>query len=306
MKNSLKLLLICTIFVGCNSCSNHLENVSATLIAPTGTPLFAISPYLHEREAIEETIVDGATPLLSAFTSKSHDLIVAPINLGAQIYQKSKDYQLFETIVWGNLYVASRNPLSSFQDLADQKVTIFGTNQTPDIVIKCLCEYYHISLNIERVDDVTNANAYLLQGVSDYIISAEPSLSKLKEKIPNLFTLDLQEEWKNFSGVASYPQAGIFIKKARLDDLKGDLNYLKDSIENILNDVDYTVSCAMEQEKLASLGEDTLKNALPNCHIGIEEKQKEAINFYFTKLMDIGLGNTMGGQLPDDDFYCTL
>ena len=305
MKKHLKLGLSLISLLCITSCNENSE-VEATLIAPNGTPLLAIANYLHERPLINETVVEGSTPLLSAFTSKEYDLILAPINLGAQMYNKTKDYQLFETVVWGNLYVASRNEIKSFTDLKDKNITLFGTNQTPDIVMKCLSSYYNISYNVTRVDEVSTANASLLQNTADYIVSAEPSLSKLKEKISNLYTLDLQEEWKKFSGLSSYPQAGIFVKKESVDKLKGELSYLKNTIKNILKDTSYTVTCALEQEKLASLGESTLASALPNCHIGIEDNQKQAIEFYFNKLNEINLSAQYGGVLPSEDFYLTI
>lgn len=307
MKKNLKLTLSIISLLGlATSCEPKNEEVSATLIAPNGTPLLAISNYLHERPLIEETVVEGSTPLLAAFTSKQYDMILAPINLGAQIYNKGGEYKLFETVVWGNLYVASRNEIKSFTDLSGKNVTLFGTNQTPDIIMKCLSTYYNINYEVTRVDEVSTANASLLQNKAEYIVSAEPSLSKLKEKIPNLYTLDLQEEWKKFSTLSSYPQAGIFVRSDSVDRLKGELSYLKNSIKNILKDTSYTVSCALEQEKLNTLGEATLTSSLPNCHIGIEENQKGAIEFYFNKLNEIGLSAQYGGKLPGEDFYLTI
>lgn len=303
----LKFCALCLLLTfSCFSCSSNEDIGEINMIAPNGTPLLSISTFLSEHENVKCSAVEGSEPLLAAFTSKEYDLIVAPMNLGAQLYNKAKDYLLFETLVWGNLYVASRNEMTSFSDLNEKNITLFGTNQTPDIVMKCLSPYHQVEYNVTRVDDVSSANALLLQNQAEYIVSAEPSLSKLKEKMPNLYTLDLQEEWKTFSGISSYPQAGIFVKKDEVNRLKSTLLSLRQNVKDILKDVSYTVSCALKIDKLASLGETTLTSSLPNCHIAIEENQQEAIEFYFTKLNEIGLGKTYGEKLPDEEFYITL
>lgn len=285
-----------------SSISNSKQDVS--LIAPSGSPLLAISSYLYENKNVKYEVSNGSDPLVSAFSTSSHDIIVAPINLGLNFYNKTSKYVLFETIVWGNLYVVSRNPMENLEDLNNKTLTIFGTNQTPDILMNTFSKEYNLTYDVNRVDSVENANSLFLAKQTDYIISAEPSLSKVKEKCNNekLYIIDLQEEWKKMTQKSSYPQAGVFVKKDKVNDLKDELNKIKSNINSINDDLDYQVSCAMETP-LKSLGENTIKSALPNCHIGIDENQKDAIKYYFEKLLDLGLEKTFGEKLPDEAFY---
>ena len=44
-------------------------------------------------------------------------------------------------------------------------------------------------------------------------------------------------------------------------------------------------------------------NAVGKCNLRVDTNQKDAIEFYFTKVMDLGLGKTVGGKLPDEGFY---
>ena len=283
-----------------NSESETTKEVS--LIAPSGTPLLAMSKYIHENSYVNYTFAKGADPLTAAFSSKSHDIIVAPINLGANFYNKTGNYVLFETIVWGNLYVVSRNPITSFKELDKKEITIFGTNQTPDIVMKTLAAENEIEYTKNLVSDVEVANEEFLGGHCEYAVSAEPNLSVLKQKIDNLYVLDLQDEWQKITGSSSYPQASVFVNKDKVEELQVELDKIETSINTILDDIDYSTSCAM-QTQLKGLGEEAIKSALPNSHIGIEENQKDAIEFYFNKLFDLGLGKTFGDKLPDENFY---
>ena len=37
--------------------------------------------------------------------------------------------------------------------------------------------------------------------------------------------------------------------------------------------------------------------------IAVEETDKEAIEFYFSQVIQLGIGATVGGKLPDEGFY---
>ncbi len=287
--------------------SNPVSDPNFSMILPSGTPLLGMTNYLHEnKNHIDHHVSDGSDPLIAAFTSKTYDVIVAPVNLGAKMYSTSQEYKLFETFVWGNLYIVSNEPVNSFTDLNGKDITLFGTNSTPDIIMKTLAREYNISYNATNVESVAVANAAFMQNKASIIVSAEPSLSKLKEKKPNAYVLDLQEEWKKITKSSSYPQAGIFVKSSKVDELKDELLEMRTSVNNILNDKEYTVSCALEEPTLEVLGHDTIYSAIDKCHFGIDENQEQAIEFYFNKLIDLELGKTMGGTLPNDDFYLQI
>lgn len=316
MKLSRLLMLSTLLFVtvGCTVGSNQSsstgsqsnERAKLSMILPTGTPLFGMSTYMAQSDNLSSEVVSGADSLSAVFADGSKDVIVAPVNLGANMYSKNQKYVLFETFVWGNLYVASKEPIASFSDLQDKKIAIFGVNQTPDIIMQTLAKENNITYEKELTDSVESSTALFKQGVVDYFVGAEPSLSKLKATDDKLYTLDLQEEWKKVTGKTSYPQAGIFVKSSEVNRLKDELARMKDCVNALEEDVDYTVECALKQESLSKLGAETLKASLPNCHFGIEDNQKEAIEFYFTKLIDLGLGQTMGGVLPSEEFYLSL
>ena len=129
MKKFIKTLLITTsIFAlgACNQNTNSSQTVSnqekhkISLIAPEGTPSLALANFYEDNKDSYTTfdIKSGSDPLLAAFTSASYDVIVAPTNLGAKLYNENKaDYVLYQTIVWGNLYLVSSENISSFTDI---------------------------------------------------------------------------------------------------------------------------------------------------------------------------------------------
>ena len=238
-----------------------------------------------------------------------YDIIVAPTNLGSIFYNKNQGekYVLYQTIVWGNLYVVCDEEITSFSDLANKEITLFGQNSTPDIVMKSLASYYNISFNPTYVSDVTASTSAYVSGTSKCVVSAQPVLTKLNAKLKNAYVLDLQAEWAKMTSSASYPQASIFFKAS-----------LKGKIDNVLLAMTESVKKANENpattaenattmyQGFETLGKDVLENAIPKCHYAIEENQKEAIEFYFNKMKELSLDAQFGGKLPDENFYYSI
>ena len=297
--------LLSIILVACNKTTT--ETKEASIIVPSGTPSLAVMNYIKENSSSKVEVVEGSDPLIAAFANTSYDVIIAPVNLGAKFYNSgSSSYILAKTIVWGNLYIASLEEMNSIADLNNEKLVVFGKNSTPDVVTRIVLNANSdINVEIEYVSDVQTANSLLVSGKAKYIVTAEPSISKIKDQ-KGIKTLDLQEEYSKVTNESSYPQAGIFIKK----DAKNDpftlsvVNKLLDSVRKTNSDKETTASNAVElNQTFKTLGADTLVKAIPNCHYNILDNEKSAVNKYLQLLIDLGLGAQVGGKLPDEEFF---
>ena len=305
-KLSLFLLSLCLFSCnqGTSSSTNNVPSV-INIIAPQGTPSLGLANfYIEKNNYTTFDIKAGADALVAAFTSTNYDIIVAPTNLGAKLYNSNKKFVLYNTIVWGNLYLATTNSdINSFKDLNNKSVTLFGKNSTPDIVMKSLIKYYDINVHLKYVDDVSNANAMLKTNIVDTIVSAEPSISKIGSTINNLKIIDLQDEFSKISNKGSYPQASIFVRNEKKNELKDTLIKMKQSIIDTKNIEQTADNALLMHESFSTLGKETLIKAIPNCHFGIEDNQKDAIENYFNKMSELGLGAQFGEKLPDEEFY---
>lgn len=300
---SLFIVLLAILMVGCVEDVND-EKVS--VMAPTGTPTLGIAAALEE-EFIDETIVSGADSLRAEFTKGEYDIIVAPVNLGAKFYNENEGfkYQLYETIVWGNYYLASTSEIESFESLEGKTVTVFSKNSTPDVVFRTLVNAKNMNVTIEYVDDVNTANQFLMSGKAEFIVSAEPSITKISDT-KTIYTLDLQSEWMKLTGSIGLPQAGIFVNKERVSNasVKKALEKMKASVLlATTNPTTLVQSACVVDSSLAKIGEETLNRAIGKCNLKIDEDQKAAIDFYFSKVIELNLGATVGGKLPDENFY---
>ena len=297
------ILLIVLIILLLTGCTTTEEKI--TLIAPSGTPSLALSHYFSTHDfSLEYEIVAGSDPLIAAFNNKTHDIIVAPVNLGAKLYKVNGNYVHYKTFVWGNTFIVSKNPINSISDLEGKDITAFGQTSIPGIVLKALLTYYNVNPNVTYVDDVATANALLMSNQVEIILSAEPSLSKINQK-GNLYVLDLQELWKEMTNSTSYPQAAIFVLKDKINN-ETVLKHLKDieySINQTKNPSSTANLAAKIDQTFEKLGVDVLSKAIPNCNYGLVLDEQTPIENYFKELEKLGLSQMYGGTLPDEGFY---
>ena len=304
-KKLLLVLFVISLFV-LSSCTLNDDETKISVIMPTGTPSLALANFAVESKDVEVDIVAGSDLLVAAFNQQDKDIIVAPVNLGARFYQLNGAYLLYKTFVWGNLYVASKTNITSLEDLNNKEVVVFGKNSTPDIVFNSLLKYYdNLHVDITYVNDVSEANTLLASNQAEIIISAEPSLSKIKDNL-GLYVIDLQEEWEKMTSDSSYPQAGIFIKKSLINDnkIKIVLNQMTSSInKTISNPKESSENAVKFHSSFATLGASTLEKAIPNCHYLIKENEKESVLYYLEQMMELGFAAQIGGKLPDEGFF---
>ena len=88
MKKILSFILLSVLGLSLFSCNNDikLEN-EISVIAPMGTPYLALGGLLEE-ENVKIDGVQGADPLKAALVAGEYDVVVAPINLAAQLFNK--------------------------------------------------------------------------------------------------------------------------------------------------------------------------------------------------------------------------
>ena len=293
----------------------QFENVSFDMLVPSGSTAMAMAHFKATAPSlgdhVEYTVspyTQGSDALAAAFTSGSSQVIVAPTNLGATLYQKEVPYQLVATLVWGNLYLISQEELN-FDDLAGKKITAFGQGSTPDIVLQCILKEKGLldSVEIEYLPSVADVQSMFAAGETDLAVIAEPSLSVLKTKSENVnVVVDFQQQWEEIYGVSSYPQASLFVHKDLIENHK-------EVIEPLLAQVEASVSFANEStDEMAKeaiqtgleMPENIIVQSTPQSNLRFKTAadSKKEIEVYLKKLFEFNPA-TIGGSMPDDDFY---
>lgn len=296
MKKLLMIVIFIFILTGCQK-----PQTSVSMIVPSGSPELA-QLFMQDNKRYQVDIVNGADPLVAAFGSGSHDVIFAPTQLGAKMYTGSPLYELLGIVVWGNLYLVSATQISSLSDLNGKEVTVFGRNQTADIILRHLLSHHQIEANLTYVDSVATATSLFLADPTKIVLTAEPSFSKIQSLSGGLHWISLQEAYQEVHGISSFPQSGIFVKKdmdlATRRQIEDDL---KDSIERVKEQPGQAVILA---EKLgSSIDVSTLPQAILNSNLEYRSASiaKEKIILYFEIIM--ALNSQLIGTMPPDAFY---
>lgn len=301
MKKTLALLLgfiITLALIGCGA--NYDEPLK--VIVPNGAPALS-QIFMQENENYAVSVVNGVDPLVAAFGSGTHDFIFAPTNLGAKLYNSGIEYKFIAAVTFGNYYLVSMEESFTLESLEGKEIVVFGQNATSDIVLRYVLEENEINVTYRYVDSVGTANAEFALDNDIIILSAEPMLSILGNTVSGFNTIDLQAEYQDLTGEASYPQAGVFAKASLENTYVRDfLKALEDSIDEVNNDIEATVTMAAQLKY--SFPESVLRASIPNSNIGFEKASdvREDLEAYFNIILDMN-GALIGGKLPDDDFY---
>ena len=298
-----------------NSEPKTANQVEVKMLVPSGSTAMSLAHLIYDQpnlgEDVELTVepyVQGSDPLLAAFTSETANVILAPTNLGASLYQKGIPYQLAATLVWGNLFLIGNENLT-LDDLAGKTITAFGQGSTPDIVLQNVLREKGLldSVTIEYVNSVADVQSLFAAGEIELAVIAEPSLTVLKNKIENVETIvDFQVEWANLYGGTSYPQASLFIHKDLIE------NY-PEVVESLLAQVEESINFANEHpdqmamqavETGLDMPEAVIAASTLNSNLTFKSahEAKDEIHLYLEKLFEFE-PKSIGGALPDDEFY---
>ncbi|MCU0104679.1 hypothetical protein N7603_03320 [Acholeplasma vituli] len=268
------------------------------ILIPTGGPAYATS-YLQTNSEYKTTVVSGSEALTAAFNDIGYDVIIAPVNLGAKLYNAKPNYPLVGVITWGNYYLISETSID-LSTINRLEVTAFGENQIPDFLIQFIFNQYQIEYDITYLDSVAAiTSAYLLDSSKVYLI-AEPSLSILETK-QVVHKVDLQVHYQEITQMDGFPQAGVFVLKNVSSEKR--LKLIRDltsSIQQIKTSTDaYTQLKTVGIE----LPESIYQQAITNSHIEFKDAyaSKAALIDLFERIY--AFNQAFIGKLPDDSFY---
>lgn len=298
---SLMLVLALVILIGCED-KKPIEKIKVML--PSGTPLLAIGNLLDD-EMFEFDVVDGQDPLMAGFTEGNYDLIIAPINLGAKLYLAGKSvYKLKAAITTNNTYLASKNEITSLQDVQNKKILAFGNGSAPSLALQASLKINNI---ISEVEYRSSAADVTLEYTSsntdfDYFLLAEPNITtianKTKKEINKIALIDyLKDE------IEVLVQACLFVNSSKeISDevFKKIENNIKSMNEN---PKDYASSVESKKEFFTKLTKEVLEKAIPNCNITyLNAKDNEKVFVDFYEFLNKYQPKVLNGKAPEKDF----
>ncbi|NBH33799.1 ABC transporter substrate-binding protein [Clostridiaceae bacterium] len=290
-----------------------------SLKGPTSMGLVSLMDRASKGEAgnqYEFTMVTAADELLAKVVSGQLDIALIPANTASILYGKTNGQVVVLNVnTLGVLnVVSSDDSIKSIKDLAKKGKTVYmtGKGTTPDYVFRYLLsanEMTEQDLTLEFKSEPAEVAALLKEQPDAIGLLPQPFVTAACGQNENLkIVLDLTEEWDKVQGEdKSRLVTGVTI--VRRSFLEENPNAVSLFLAEHRDSAQYANSHIKETAQLvADLGiiekAPLAEKALPYCNITCltGEEMKSALSGYLKVLYDQD-PSSVGGQLPEDDFY---
>lgn len=207
-----------------------IENV--TFSAPEGTPALAMLRLATDNAKIGDISVTykvvKPANIAAEMSAKTSDIVIMPVNGGANLIRQGAGYKLVGIAVDGSLYMVGNTEKGgeiSIDDIKGKKIACIGQTGVPGLVFRYVLSANGIAIVDENTAPSENqvsvryaadgtAAAQLLQGGQvDFMVVGEPAATAQSKRLKLNAEMNLQSEYAKVSGASNYPQAGLFVSE---------------------------------------------------------------------------------------------
>lgn len=255
--------------------------------------------------------------LSAMITSNQVNFIVAPIPNAIMLYNKGANVKLGNVAIWGMLYILSADDsVKTLEDLKGKEIAVTGGSNGYHGTI-----FRHILIqsNIDPDKDLTILNmdmaessSRLATGDIKLALSNEPNSSvtidnAAKGNVTVKRAIDLQEEWAKATGSQSrIPQAGLIIVGDNAQNTAL-VNEVLKQFEASAKWVNENPAAAgpMVEKYFPKMKASAVENSLPFARLEpVSSPQcKDEVNAFLTEYLKTAPPASIGGKMPDDNFY---
>lgn len=242
------------------------------------------------------------------------DIAAIPANLSSILYNKTEGKISVAAInTLGVLYIVENgDSLNSLEDLKGKTIFSTGKGTTPEYVLNYILESNGIDVNkdltIEYKSEATEVAALLASKENVIALLPQPFIAASQAKNENIkIAFDITEEWDKLQEdtESSLVTGVVIVNDKFLENNKEEFDIFLEEYETSVNFVNNNIGEASELVgKYEIIPELIAIKAIPLCNIsfisGIEMQEK--LSGYLKVLYNAD-PQSIGGQLPDEDFY---
>ncbi|MDO5350481.1 MAG: ABC transporter substrate-binding protein [Lachnospiraceae bacterium] len=288
-----------------------------SLKGPTSMGLVFLMEMAEEGKAANQydfTMVTAADELLPKVISGDVDIALIPANVASVLYNKTQgQISVIDINTLGVLYVvASDDSIQSMEDLKGRTIYMTGKGTTPDYVFQYLLSANGLSesdVTLEFKSEAAEVAALLKEQPDAIGVLPQPFVTAACAQNEALkIVLDLTKEWDDAQKEGgSRLVTGVTVVRNEF------LEEYPDAVEAFLKEHEKSAAYVDDQvdqaaELVAKTGiiekAPVAKKALPYCNITCitGNEMKDALSGYLQVLFDQD-PTSVGGKLPEDDFY---
>lgn len=258
------------------------------------------------------TIAASADEITPKLTQGKLDMACVPANLASVLYNRTRGaVEVLAVNTLGVLYIVENgNAVRSVADLKGKTIVAAGKGATPEYALRYLLSQNGIDpdtdVTIDWKSEHTECVTALASGADTIALLPQPFVAVAQSKLPDLrVALDLTKEWDALDNGSSLLTGVIVARREVVEQNPAAVDKFLEEYAASVNWVNGNVS---EAAKLVGsygiVDAAVAEKAIPYCNIvcitGSEMKNK--LSGYLSVLNDQN-PESVGGALPDDDFY---
>lgn len=308
-------LLILMLLSGCKTSTNQKEdNISvATLRGPSAISMIRIIDSLKtlDKNDVKFEIKNEPVQVRPLLFREKADFAVLPTNMASILYNKGVNYKIAAIPVWGTLYLFGEEKVNDWQALKGKTIHLMAKGMTPDIMFRYLLTQHgmdpikDVNLDYSYPTHIELANA-IASGKAKMGVISEPLVSMVmnkNKKVNPIFSLN--DEWKKKTN-KEIPQTALLVKKELASEnpalVNAFLSEYKKSVQWVNANPESAAKLILKHEILNN--EEVAVQSIPRCNMHFKHatETKSLVDEYLKIFYNMN-PETIGGKLPDEDFY---
>ena len=261
----------------------------------------------------EFSLHGAASEIVPKLTKGELDIAAVPANLASTLYNNTEgEIKLLAVNNLGVVYIVAKNEeIASVADLKGKTIFATGKGSTPEIALDYILTQNGIDpdndVTVEYRDEASAILPELQKNESAIALLPQPYVTVAASKVEGLkVVLDLNEEWEKLNPDCGLVTGVIVVRKQfaeeNPDAVKAFLDEYKASVETVLEDIPNAAALVAKHGIFDNAA--VIEKAIPKCNLTFisGEDMKAPVSKYLGVSYEQN-PKSIGGKLPEDDFY---
>lgn len=262
------------------------------------------------------TVVSSVDEIIPKISNDQVDIAMIPANLSSVLYNNvSGGVSVIAINTLGVLYILEHgDTVKNIGDLRGKTIYASGKGATPEYALNYILQNNGIDpssdVSIEWKSEHSECLSSLLTGENSVAMLPQPFVASAKAKSDKITeVIDLNSEWDKIQEKSDSDSAlvtGVAVVKKNFAESNRDavikfLDYYRESVDFVNNNLEQASELI---EKYGIVTKEIAFGAIPRCNIRFIEgnSMKVALSGYLDVLFQQN-PKSVGGKLPEDDFY---
>lgn len=277
--------------------------------------LFETPPALADGASLRPIAAASVELMTAKLISGEYDAGVLPVNVAAKLYESGVPIKLAAVVGEGMLsFLSADASIRTLGDLKGKRISVAGQGATPDYLFRRLLRGAGIDPAKDLVLDYSlpapEAALALASGEIGYAILPEPFATLARLRDTSLREgLDLSALWKEQTSQSAYPMTCFVVSSALVSERAQAVRAILDAYSASIAWVvaHPSEAGALVEKHELGLKADIAAASIPRSALVFKNSRvaRPEVEALLRTFLELAPGS-VGGRLPDDDFYASF